>query len=223
MKIILVARAKIVRQALRSLLEKSQIHEVVGEAENGHEALVLAHRLEPEAVVVDLPRAEGLDMIRQIVTQINKPRVISLFDRGDAGFVHRVLAAGAAGVVPKQEGFENLRRVLHLVPLVTSGPITTTSHAAQEASCEHPRIQRSRPHSTLSHREQQVLCLLAEGWVAKQIAADLGLSIKTVETHRLHISSKLGIKSISALTKYALREGLISLHEENSDQEIKGR
>jgi DNA-binding NarL/FixJ family response regulator len=213
LRILLADDHKIVRDGLRNLLEKDPEIVVVGEAEDGREALQLARKLAPDVVVMDIamPDLNGIEATRQILAEMPKVKIVALSMHSDKRYVSEMLKAGAAGYLLKDCAFEELstairtiaRGKIYLSPgiagVVLEDYIRTGSAAAGTA------------FSLLSDREREVLQLMAEGRTTKEVAAQLHVSVKTIETHRTHIMAKLDIHSIAALTKYAIREGLTSL------------
>jgi DNA-binding NarL/FixJ family response regulator len=212
-RILLADDHKIVRDGLRSLLQAEADLEVVGEAANGREAVRLAQELSPDVVVMDvgMPDLNGIEATRYIAGGASGAKVIALSMHSDRRFVEGMLAAGATGYLLKDSAFEELARAIrtvaagrtYLCPLVAGVVVQTlvrASHAVQPARSP-----------VLTPREREVLQLLAEGKSTKQIAGTLGVSVKTVETHRSRIMDKLDVHSVPELTKYAIREGLTSL------------
>jgi DNA-binding NarL/FixJ family response regulator len=213
LRILLADDHKIVRDGLRNLLEKDPEIVVVGEAEDGREALQLARRLSPDVVVMDIamPDLNGIEATRQILAEMQKIKIVALSMHSDKRYVSEMLKAGTSGYLLKDCAFEELitairtiaRGKIYLSPgiagVVLEDYIRTGSSAATSA------------FSLLSDREREVLQLMAEGRTTKEVAAHLHVSVKTIETHRTHIMAKLDIHSIAALTKYAIREGLTSL------------
>jgi len=212
-RILLADDHKIVRDGLRSLLQAEADLEVVGEAANGREAVRLAQELSPDVVVMDvgMPDLNGIEATRYIAGGPSGAKVIALSMHSDRRFVEGMLAAGATGYLLKDSAFEELARAIravaagrtYLCPSVAGvvvQALVRASHAAQPARSP-----------VLTPREREVLQLLAEGKSTKQIAGTLGVSVKTVETHRSRIMDKLDVHSVPELTKYAIREGLTSL------------
>lgn len=212
-RILLVDDHKILRHGLRSLIEQQRDLEVIAEAEDGRTALRLAGKLSPDVVIIDIamPGLNGIEATRMITSQKPSPRVIALSMHSDRRFVMGMFKAGASAYLIKDSAFEELIQAIHAV--MAHG--TYLSH--QLANIVLKDYIRRFPDdagsilSVLSAREREVLQLLAEGKSTKQIAENLGVSVKTVETHRHQIMAKVGVHSIAELTKYAIREGLTSL------------
>ena len=204
---------EIVRNGLRSLIEKELDMEVIAEADNGRNAVRLALELAPDIVIMDIamPDLNGVEAARQIIAALPRIKVIALSMHADKRYVMEMLKAGASGYILKDNAYEELARAIrtalknrtYLSPQVTETVIGDYVQLAQTTN--------GTAFSLLSSREREVLQLLAEGSSTAQIADRLGISVKTVETYRQHIIEKLDIRSIAELTKYAIREGLTSL------------
>jgi two-component system, NarL family, response regulator NreC len=212
-RIILADDHKIVRDGLRALLANQSGMNVIAEADNGRETVRLARDLSPDLVIMDIgmPDLNGIDATRQIVAELPDVKVIALSMHSDRRFVVQMFRAGASGYLLKDCAFEELARAVgavlknqtYLSPAV-AGPV-------MEDYIHHLSAAVNAEVSVLSPREREVLQLLAEGKTTREAAAVLCVSIKTVETHRQQIMSKLNIHSIAELIKYAIREGLTSL------------
>ena len=199
-RILLADDHKIIREGLRSLIEKQSDMEVVAEAGNGRAAVQLAQQLRPDVLIMDItmPDLNGIDATKQIIHYAPGVKVIALSVHSDSRFVTRILEAGASGYLLKDCAFEELATAIRAVT------------ADQDYVCSSVTPELSFTF-VLTPREREVLQLLAEGRSTKQIASSLHLSLKTVETHRRNIMEKLKVNSVAELTKYAIREGLTSL------------
>lgn len=212
-KILIADDHKIMRDGLRTLLEKQADFKVVAEAGDGRTAVKLAQELNPHLVVMDVSMSDmnGVEASRQIISKIPGIKIIALSMHSDRQYIVEMLKAGASGYVLKDCAFDELiyaiRSVLDNV-MYLSSKITDT--ILTEYINEVP-FKNITAFSSLTNREREVLQLIAEGNTTKEIAALLGVSIKTVETHRQQLMNKLKIHSIAGLTKYAVREGLTSL------------
>lgn len=217
-KILLADDHKIIRDGLKTLLEKQPEMEVIGEAENGREAVRLAMKLKPDVVIMDVSMADlnGMEAARQIRKQYPGIKIIALSMHSDKRFVLGMLEAGASGYLLKDCAFEELSRAIrnvaanqtYLSPGVTD---VVVQDYLLKSSREKTSKERSFSDSILTDREREVLQLIAEGKSTKETAEILHVSVKTIETHRKQIMDKLDLHSIAELTKYALREGLTSL------------
>lgn len=213
-RILLADDHKIVRDGLRSLLEKQQGMEVVGEAENGRRALQLAQQKKPDVVIMDvsMPDLNGIEATRQMLADQPRLRVIALSMHSDRRLVAGMLQAGASGFLLKDCAFDELARAINAV--MSNQPYLSPRIAGTVIQDYVRRMTPSESPTSdalLTTREREVLQLLAEGWSTKKIGSHLHVSVKTVETHRRQMMDKLGLHSIAEITKYAIREGLTSL------------
>lgn len=212
-RIIIADDHKIVRDGLRALLQKQPGMEVVAEAENGRMTVRLARELTPDIAIMDIgmPDLNGIDATRQIVAEVPGIRVIALSMHSDKRFVAEMFKAGASAYLLKDCAFEELA---HAVQVVLSGQVYLSPEIAGPVMEDYVRhLGSSTPSgfTTLTAREREVLQLLAEGNSTKQIAAQLHVSVKTIETHRQQIMNKLNVNNVADLIKYAIREGITSL------------
>jgi len=216
MKLITVLLADdhtVVREGLRALLKAEADLAVVGEAYNGRLAVELTKKLHPAVVVRDLamPQLNGLEATRQILRTVPATKVLILSAHSDDEYVERVIAVGAAGYLLKQSSAHILAQAIRAVE---KGRPVFSPAIAKRLGDEGGklRVQRNTPgrrRSLLTSREEEVLQLVAEGAANKQVAAELGISIKTVEKHRQHLMDKLNIHDTAGLTRYAIAAGII--------------
>lgn len=202
----------VVRAGLRALLEGAGDMHVVGEAENGREAIALAERTRPEVVLMDvaMPHLNGYEATRHICRLARPPKVLVLSSFGQDENIRQMLEAGAAGYVLKQSAAADL---LDAIRAVHAGRSFFSPEIARRFSKASglpvlPGLPRQSPHP-LSPREREVVQLVAEGFSNKMIAAEIGISIKTVEKHRQQAMDKLQIHDVAGLTRYALAVGII--------------
>jgi len=212
-RIILVDDHKIVREGLCGLLEKESDMKVVGEAVDGRTALRLSQQIKPDVVVMDisLPGLNGYEATQKMIAKVPRVKVIALSMYSDRKFVYRMFKAGASGYLPKDSAFEELARAIRTVVkdqvYVYPGIGNTIVKGFMQKALE----TKFSAFSVLSAREREVLQLMSEGHSTKEIAYQLDVSAKTIETHRRGIMKKLNINSVARLTKYAIREGLTPL------------
>jgi DNA-binding NarL/FixJ family response regulator len=201
----------VVRQGLRKLLEAEDDLEVVGEAETGRQAVEMTRKLRPAVVVMDIamPLLNGLEASRQILKQGSGSKVLILSAHSDDAYVERALEFGAKGFLLKQTSAHVLSRAIREVE--KGNVFFTPSIAKRLAEIEPlaPSNSVKKKVAQLSSREIEALQLVAEGKANKQIAAELGISIKTVEKHRQRLMQKLGIHDTAGLTRYAIAAGVI--------------
>jgi DNA-binding NarL/FixJ family response regulator len=212
-KAVLADDHMIVREGLRSLLVSDRAIEVVGEARNGREAVDMAIALRPDIVVMDIamPLLNGLEATRQIRAAIPDAKVLILSAHSDDAYIDRVIAMGAVGFLIKQTSAQILAKAIHEV---MAG---NTFFSPQISKRVRDRVQASdrlggaevKKATGLTSRELEVIQLVAEGQPNKQIAAELKISIKTVEKHRQRLMDKLNIHDTAGLTRYAIAQGII--------------
>jgi two-component system, NarL family, response regulator NreC len=213
-KILIADDHKIIREGLRSLLEKQSDMEVIAEAQDGLTTVRLAQKLLPHVVIMDIgmPEMNGIDATRQIVAEKTCDiKVIALSMHSDRRFVLQMLKAGASGYLLKDSAFEELITAIHTIMMGQPYLSPKVMDVVVKEYLHGLAKNETSVFTALTAREREVLQLLAEGKSTKQIASLLNVSVKTIETHRQQLMEKLGIHSIAELTKYAIREGLTSL------------
>jgi DNA-binding NarL/FixJ family response regulator len=205
----------IIRDGICSLLGAIPGLKVVGQAENGRKALDLAQELRPDIVVMDIsmPELNGFEATRQIRGELPGTRIIALSMYAEKRYVLGMLKAGVAGYLIKDCAFQELAEaiaVVHRGDIYLSPKIADTVRKALLDSIEETPVTLSEE---LSERERQVLQRMAEGVKTRDIAEELHISVKTVETYRGSIMRKLNLYSVAELTKFAVREGLTPLEK----------
>jgi DNA-binding NarL/FixJ family response regulator len=205
----------LVRQGIRALLEKADDLEVVGEAQDGQEAVELAERLTPDVVVMDLsmPRLNGSQATERIRSQRLPTQVVILSMYSDETLVRQALRAGAKGYLLKHSVAEEL---LLAVRAACRGEVylsSSVSGAIVANALQSSEVVEEDPFDRLSAREQQVLKLVAEGRTNNSIAQIMSVSVKTVEKHRSSLMTKLNIHDMAGLVRVAMKLGLIFMDE----------
>lgn len=211
-RVIIVDDHRIVRQGLRSLLEKEQGIEVVGEAESGRTMLTLVEDVAPDVVIIDvaMPGLNGIEATRKVVGKAPSTKVIALSIYSDKRLVIEMLRAGASGYLLKDCAFEDLSRAIYAVTMGRTYLSPELVDIVVKDYIEHQTLRSNSAFSILTSRQIEVLQLLAEGKGMDEVGKVLFISRKTVETHRHEIMNKLGLRSVAELVKYAIREGLTS-------------
>jgi DNA-binding NarL/FixJ family response regulator len=212
LRILLADDHKMVREGLRVLLDSQPGLQVVGEAANGKEVLAKAAELRPEVVVMDLsmPELNGLQATERLRAAQPAVKVVVLTAHEDESYLAQLCKAGAVGYVLKRSAGTELVQAIRLAAQgqVYFAPALAGKALARLAS--GPAAGAEPSNASLSEREQEVLCLVAWGCSNKEAADQLNLSVKTVETYRVRIAEKLGLRSRTQLVKYALRQGWLN-------------
>ena len=213
-KIVIAEDHNILRAGLKALLQSNPDFEIIGEADNGRDAIRRVIELKPDLVIMDLsmPGMNGMDAIKEIKERMAEVRVLVLTVHSEEEYVMASLQAGANGYVLKDATQNELmiaaERVLdgktYLSPDITEKVVNTYLNSNSEGKEPQTRWD------TVTQRERQILKLIAEGHTNKSMAEYLCISVKTVEKHRANLMKKLDLHSVSALTTYALEKGIIS-------------
>ncbi len=206
-KVLLVDDHAVVRAGYRTLLESASDLKVIGEADSGDAACRQYAELAPDVVVMDLslPGIGGLEAIRRIIIRDPSARILVFTMHEDTVFVEQALQAGARGYMPKSSEPEVLVKA---VRQIARGRVHIDGDLAQQLAFQKTR-GCSSPFSSLSTREFEIFCLLAEGHNINEIAERLSLSYKTVANYSTQVKSKLKVSTIAELTRLAIRHGLV--------------
>src|SRR6266404_229800 len=213
-RVILADDHTVVRQGLRALLAAEGDIDIVGEAENGRQAIQLVKRLLPDVAVIDIamPVLNGLEATRQITRSVPTTKVLILSSYSDDEYVQQLTEAGAAGYLVKQTAANELLKAIreaHKGNAYFSPSIAKRLRDQCRQAFVSGAHQDKRRGDSLTTREAEVLQLIAEGRANKQIAEELCISIKTVEKHRQQVMNKLGIHDVAGLTRHAIAKGII--------------
>jgi DNA-binding NarL/FixJ family response regulator len=216
-RVLLADDHALVRAGLRALIERLPGVEVTGEASNGREAVKQIHALRPDVVLMDIGMSElnGLEATARVTKECPGVRVIILSMHTSEEYVVRALRAGAAGYLVKGAGPAELevavqavaRGQTYLSPAVSKQVVSDYLRRVEGDAAAGPA---ESPHDLLTPRQREILQLVAEGRTTKEIAQRLGLSVKTVETHRAELMDRLDIHDIAGLVRFAVRTGLVS-------------
>lgn len=210
--VLLVDDHTVVREGLCALLKLSEDIQVIGQAENGQQAVQMAASTPPDVVVMDIvmPLMNGLEGTRQILKAVPKTKVLVLSSYSDDDYVKQLRDAGATGYLIKQTAADNLVlaiREVHKGNAYFSPAITKRMRdRVRQAFSDGRSIKKN---IDLTSRESEVLQLIAKGLPNKKIASELLISIKTVEKHRQQVMNKLNIHQVAGLTRYAMSKGII--------------
>jgi len=203
----------IVREGFRKMLEMENDFEIVGEAQDGRQAVALAKKLHPDVVLMDIamPLLNGLEATRQVLKAVPDTRIVILSAHSDDAYVKNAIESGAVGFLLKQT---SAHMVCDAIREVQKGKKYYSPSVSRRQDRIHPMTpdrtgQFTKKAVQLTSREMEVLQLIAEGKANKETASELGIGIKTVEKHREHIMQKLDIHDTAGLTRYAISAGII--------------
>jgi DNA-binding NarL/FixJ family response regulator len=214
-RVLLADDHHLVRQGIRALLEASDDIEIIGEAEDGQQAVDMAERLRPDVMVMDIamPRLNGVQATERVVRLGGETQVVILSMYSDETLVRQALRSGARGYLLKRSLSEELllavraasQRESYLSPSISASLV-------KEFLTSEPDVVETNPLDRLTPRERQVMQLICEGHTNRSIASNLGISVKTVETHRTNLMDKLDVHDLAGLVRLAIKHGLIFLN-----------
>ncbi|PYK76994.1 MAG: DNA-binding response regulator [Verrucomicrobia bacterium] len=212
LRILLADDHKVVRQGTRALLSTVPEWEIVGEADNGRDAVSLTAELKPDIVILDIgmPELNGLDATRQIKKKLPETEVLIFTGQETEELVHDVFDSGARSYIMKTDAADHL---IDALKALSEHKHFFTSRISEIVFARYIQgkktVEGAPEKSRITDREREIVQLLAEGKSSKEIATILGISVRTVETHRAAIMKKLGLKSFSELIRYAVRNKII--------------
>jgi two-component system response regulator NreC len=212
-RVLLADDHTLIRAGLRMVVESQPDLTVVGEADNGREAVAMAETLKPDVVVMDIgmPSLNGVEASRQIREKMPDTQVVMLSMHSDEGYVLRALKAGAKAYLLKDSAEADLARAIHAA--AAGGSFFSPAVGKVLLEDYMRKLQRTGAEDSyelLSPREREILQLVAEGKSSKEIASLLELSAYTIETHRARVMQKLNLRGVPELILYAVRKGIIS-------------
>ena len=212
-KILLTDDHKILREGLKKLLLERDDMEIVGEANDGREAVNIAQQLLPDIVVMDIsmPNLNGIEASKIMLKNNPLIKIIILTINSDKRYLESALKAGVRGYLLKDCAFDELITAIKCVNFNKTYISPDIAGLLVENLVLSNQINEKEEKKLLTQREREILQLLSEGKSTKEISKTLSLSIKTIETHRQQIMSKLKLFSVAELTKYAIREGITSI------------
>jgi len=216
MNIMIVDDHPLFREGLKAIVNRDNRYTVCAEAGNGREGIAMAKERKPDIMLVDIsmPEKNGVQMIRELKSSLPTTQFIIISMHSEADYIVEAFRAGATGYMIKESAAAQLIKGLDTV---AAGELFLDNALSQEVVFKLLQSKpdtpggRSDPYSTLTPREQEVMRMLAEGLTAKEVAAKLFISPKTVENHRTNLMKKLGLKSTVELVRYAARLGLIDI------------
>ena len=210
LRILLADDHKMVREGLRLLIDSQPDMRVVGEAANGREVLQSAREIKPDVVVMDLsmPELNGLQATERLKAESPEIKVVAITANEDESYLRQLCKVGAVGYVLKRSAGDELVKA---IGLVAKGGVYFEATLASKAMAKQMTGGKSETGTVeLSEREKEVLVMLAWGYSNKEIAGQLVLSVKTVETYKVRVGEKLGLRSRTEMVQYALRQGWLN-------------
>jgi two-component system response regulator NreC len=210
-RLILADDHKMFREGLRSLIESHLGHKVVGEADNGKTAIELVKKHQPDLVIMDLsmPVINGIEATKRIRQDFPKMKIIALSMYSDKRFVADMFTAGASAYLLKDCAFDELEQAIQDIQLGKTFVSPSLHPILLDDYVRKLQGQYVFDKMRLTPKERHVLTLLAEGKTTKEIASELDVTTKTVDTHRSHLMDKLGMQTSADLVKYAISQGLV--------------
>lgn len=212
LRVIIADDHKIIREGLKRVINAEPDMEVVGEADDGQDAWQKAIELQPDVVIMDvsMPKLDGIKATERLKRERPHVKVIALSAYDNNGYINRLFQAGASGYLLKLAAAEELINALRIVAAGASYLDKTLTSKILEGYIRQKPLNIGAKQYTLTEREEEVLRLVAQGFINKEIAAKLNLSVKTVESHKSNFMQKLGLHSRAEIVRYALDQGWLN-------------
>lgn len=209
LRILIADDHKIIRDGLKGVINAAPDMEVVGEAGDGQEAWQKAKELQPHIVIMDIsmPRLGGIKATERLKRDCPEINVVALTAHEDKGYVGQALKAGASGYVLKLAAAEELINAIRIVAAGSSYLDETLTSSIVSSYIRQKGVKTNGQRDTLTEREEEILRLVAQGYINKEIAAKLDISVKTVESHKSNFMQKLTLRSRADIVRYALSQG----------------
>lgn len=206
---------KLFREGLKSLLDREEGIEVVGETGDGRTSVQRARDLSPDVIIMDIgmPDLNGIEATRRVLEVVPEVKVVALSMHTGSRMVTEMLRAGAVGYISKLGAFEEVIRAVYAVSKGERYLSPSVTGVIVDEIVKKESSKGDSVFTVLSPREREVLQMVAEGCHTKEIAATLSISTRTVEVHRRNVMDKLGLDTVADLTRYAIREGLVQLDD----------
>jgi len=213
-RVLLADDHTLIRAGISALLERMERVVIVGEAPDGHSAMKLIQELTPDVVLLDLqmPGLSGFDVLQHTTEKSPHVKVIVLSVHDTEEFAHRALSHGAVGYLPKSAASSELELAIDQVMRGERYLSPTIDQIASQRPSREGHAGRT-PRVGITPRQREVLTLVTQGYSTKDIARTLGISVKTVETHRAQLMERLGIHDVAGLVRYAIRTGIVKLDD----------
>lgn len=211
-RILLADDHPVVRRGISACLSHHEHLSIIGEASNGQEALRKARELSPDLILmdIDMPQMSGLAVTEVLRKELPNIKVLILSMHTNTEYIMRIIQSGARGFVLKESSTEEL---IKAIEAVDGGEAYFSAEVARIAFNKFVGGTGDRTHPKLTPREEEILVLIADGHSNKEIASQLGVGVRTVETHRERIMQKLDIHTVAGLTKFAITKGLVPLNQ----------
>lgn len=212
LRVLIADDHKIIRDGLKRVINAEPDMEVVGEADDGQEAWQKAKELQPDVVIMDvsMPKMDGIKATEKLKRECPQVKVIALTAYDNNGYINRLFQAGASGFMLKLAAAEELINAIRIVAAGDSYLDKTLTSKILEGYIRQKTSNASAKRDTLTEREEEVLRLVAQGFINKEIATKLNLSVKTVESHKSNFMQKLGLQSRAEIVRYALEQGWLN-------------